>query len=57
MYWNFQSVKSLDNLWNNMKEEKEGVEKQNSMKGLEKNEHACSVEGVCGLLIALPIRI
>ena len=40
-----------------MKEEKEGVEKQNSMKGLEKNEHACSVEGVCGLLIALPISI
>ena len=40
-----------------MKEEKEGVEKQNSMKGLEKNEHACFVEGVCGFLIALPIRI
>ena len=34
------------NLCNNMVEEKAGVEKQNSKKGFEKNEHACSVEGV-----------
>ena len=29
-----------------MMEEKAWVERQNSKKGLEKNEHACSVEGV-----------
>ena len=29
-----------------MLEEKEGAEKQNSMKEFEKNEHDCSVEGV-----------
>ena len=28
-----------------MMEEKEGVKKQNSKKGFEKNEHACIVEG------------
>ena len=35
-------------LCNNMVEEKAGVEKQNSEKGLEKNEDACIVEGVLG---------
>ena len=34
------------NLWNRMMEEKAGVERQNSKKGFEKNEHACSVQGV-----------
>ena len=29
-----------------MVEEKAGVEKQNSKKGFEKNEHACIMEGV-----------
>ena len=29
-------------------DEKEGVEKQNSKKGFEKNEHTCIVEGVLG---------
>ena len=37
------------NMWNKVMEEnleKVGVERQNSKKGLEKNEHACSSEGV-----------
>ena len=39
MDWNFQSLKYLD-------KEKVGVEKHNSKKGFEKNEYACSMEGV-----------
>ena len=38
-----------------MVEENVGVEKQNSKKGFEKNEHACIVEGVLGFLIFLPV--
>ena len=38
-----------------MVEEKAGVEKQNSEKGFEKNEHACIVEGVVGFRIFLPV--
>ena len=34
------------NMWNKMMEEKAGAERQNSKKGFEKNEQACSVEGV-----------
>ena len=37
-----------------MVEEKAGVEKQNSKKGFEKNEHACIVEGVLGFRIFCP---
>ena len=37
-----------------MVKEKAGVEKQNSKKGFEKNEHACIVEGVLGFRIFLP---
>ena len=33
-------------MWNKMMKKKAGVERQNSKKGLERNEHACSVEGV-----------
>ena len=33
-------------MWNKMMEENVGVERQKSKKGFEKNEHACSVEGV-----------
>ena len=33
-------------MWIKMMEEKAGVERQNFKKGFEKNEHACSVEGV-----------
>ena len=33
-------------MWHNMIEEKEGVERPNSEKGFEKNEHACIVERV-----------
>ena len=39
-----------------MVEEKAGVEKQNSEKGFEKNEHACIVEGVVGFRIFLPVK-
>ena len=42
----FKVSTTWTNLCNNMVEEKAGVEKQNSKKGFEKNEHACSVEGV-----------
>ena len=42
----FKVSNTCTNLYNNMVEEKAGVEKQNSEKGFEKNEHACSVEGV-----------
>ena len=41
MLLNFQSA--WTNMWNKMME---GVERQNSNKGFEKNEHACSMEGV-----------
>ena len=34
---------------------KKRVEKQNSEKGFEKNEHACIVEGVLGFRIFLPV--
>ena len=43
------------NLCNNMVEGKARVEKQNSEKGFEKNEHACIVEGVVGFRIFLPV--
>ena len=39
-----------------MVEEKAGVEKQNSKKGFEKNEHACIMEGVLGFWIYLPVK-
>ena len=48
------------NLWNNMVEENVGIEKQNSKKGFEKNEHAWSVEGVLWVSpfqIVLPVHI
>ena len=51
----FQVSNTCTNLWNNMVEENAGVEKQNSKKGFEKNEHACIVEGVLGFRIFLPI--
>ena len=38
-----------------MVEGKARVEKQNSEKGFEKNEHACIVEGVLGFRIFLPV--
>ena len=41
----FKVSKTWTNSCDNMVEEKAGVEKQNSKKGIEKNEHACSVEG------------
>ena len=31
-------------MWNQMMEENEGFKKQNSKKGFEKNQHACSME-------------
>ena len=40
----FKVSNTCTNLCNNMVEEKAGVEKQNSKKGFEKNEHACIVE-------------
>ena len=46
MHWNFQSVKCLGELVEQCDGEKAGVEKQNSKKGFEKNEHPCRVEGV-----------
>ena len=46
MDWNFQSVKYLDNLVQNYGGRKARVEKQNSKKGFEKNEHACIVLGI-----------
>ena len=39
-------LKAWTNMWNKMMEEKAGVERQNSKKGFEKNEHACNAEGV-----------
>ena len=39
-----------------MVEEKAGVEKQNSEKGFEKNDNACSVVGTFGFRIFLPVR-
>ena len=39
-----------------MVEEKAGVEKQNSEKGFEKNEHASDVVGTFGFRIFLPVR-
>ena len=42
----FKVSSALTNLRNNMMGKKAGVEKQNSKKGFEKNEHTCSVEGV-----------
>ena len=46
MDWNFQSVKYLHELVQQYGGRKSGVEKQNSKKGFEKNEHACIVLGV-----------
>ena len=51
----FKVSNTCQNLCNNMVEEKAGVEKQNSKKGFEKNEHACIVEGVLGFRIFLPV--
>ena len=51
----FKVSNTCTNLCNNMVEEKAGVEKQNSKKGFEKNEHACIVEGVLGFRIFLPV--
>ena len=42
----FNVLKAWTNMWNKMMEEKAGVERQNSKKGFEKNEHACNAEGV-----------
>ena len=53
----FKVSNTCMNLCNNMVEEKAGVEKQNSKKGFEKNEHACIVEGVLGFLIFCPSGI
>ena len=52
MHWNFQSVKCLDELveqpWHGGRKSgvKSIVKKQSSKRGFEKNEHACSMEGV-----------
>ena len=51
----FKVSNTCMNLWDNMKEEKVGVEKQNFEKGFEKNEHACIVERVLGFRIFLPV--
>ena len=54
--WNFQNVKAwilgltYATIWWKRKTQKVGVEKQNSKKGFEKNEHACMVEGVTWVL-------
>ena len=42
--WDFQKVKYLDEHVEQCGGRKGGVENQNSKKGIEKNEHACSVE-------------
>ena len=42
--WNFQSVKYLHELVQQYGGRKVVVEKQNSKKGFEKNEHTCIVE-------------
>ena len=42
----FNVSNAWTNTWNKMMEEKGGVDRQNSKKGFEKNEHACRVEGV-----------
>ena len=45
--WNFRSVEFLDELVEQFGGKKKArVEKQNSKKGFERNEHACYVEGV-----------
>ena len=54
MDWNFQSVKYLHDVVQQYGGRKSGVEKQNSKKGFEKNEHACIVEGVLGFRIFCP---
>ena len=49
MDWNLQSVQYFDELveqYGPVWWKKKGVEKQNSKKGFEKPEHACSMEGV-----------
>ena len=51
MDWNFPSVKYLHELVQQYGGRKSGVEKQNSKKGFEKNEHACIVEGILGFRI------
>ena len=56
MDWNFPSVKYLHELVEQYGGRKCGVEKQNSKKGFEKNEHACIAEGVLGFQIFLPVR-
>ena len=55
MLLNFNVSNAWRNMWNMMMEEKAGAERQNSEKGFEKNEHACSVEGVLGFRIFLPV--
>ena len=40
----FQVSNAWTKLWKNMVEEKAVVKKQNSKRGFEKKEHACSVE-------------
>ena len=52
----FKVSNTCTNLYNNMVEEKAGVEKQNSEKGFEKNEHASDVVGTFGFRIFLPVR-
>ena len=42
----FKVSNAWTSTWNKIMEENAGVERQNSKKGFEKNEHACSVEGV-----------
>ena len=53
----FKVSNTSTNLCNNMVEEKALVEKQNSKKGFEKNEHACIVEGVLRFRIFCPSGI
>ena len=56
MLWNFKVSEAWMNLWNNTMQEKAGslprVKKQNSKKRFEKNEHACSVEGIFLLVVS-----
>ena len=42
------------NIWDEMNEEKAGVKKKNSMKGSEKNYHACSMEEVSYFQVSDP---
>ena len=51
MLWNFQCVKRVDKHVEQVDGKKAGVKRQNSKKGFEKNEHACSVDTAEGVFV------